>query len=53
MIKDPIGPDFAQPTKKKQGVKQRQPQRIPPSGEDKKPTMQIKKVFKDMPDTFV
>jgi len=54
---DPIGPDFAQPIKKKQGVKRKADTTtadpsFDPSGDDKKPARQIKKVVKDMPDTL-
>jgi len=54
---DPIGPDFAQPIKKKQGVKRKADTTtadpsFDPTGEDKKPARQIKKVVKDMPDTL-
>merc|ERR1719153_1952750 len=54
----PTGPggDFAQPIKKKQGVKRKaDTTTADPSGElpdDKKPARQIKKPVKDMPDTL-
>jgi len=57
-VTTPTGPgqDFAQPIKKKQGVKRKaDTTTADPSGEipdDKKPARQIKKPVKDMPDTL-